>query len=363
MFGLFKRKPSVPPPDKPAVTPDDKKWVEQNLMWFIEIFGLQRILKEPFLLPTFEKFPYKNLQDEKQFRQFFEQVCECWNVDPNEIKVNLFDDIKSKQWNNLVPGGTIHEASGFFHQEYTTDKQRFVVRIARSNLEHYELLTTVLSHELAHVKLLGGNYIKTHERDMEPFTDLANIYFGFGIFVANTCELKNHRWIGRMGYLPNEVISYANALICYISGKDASTYSDYLNSNTRMLFLQDFAYLKHTNDTILTKKELDALDFSYTCGEQVNEAFKNKEYQVVIDVSRKQLLTAVYKSGLHNNIGYAFLLQKKYAEAIEAFTEAIDADPYSDYPINNRGYCRLQLGDLDNAFIDLYSSYEMNPEN
>ena len=57
------------------------------------------------------------------------------------------------------------------------------------------------------------------------------------------------------------------------------------------------------------------------------------------------------------------LQQKKYQEAIDQFTKAIDIDPYWDYPYNNRGYCKLQLGDIDNAYADLFHSFEMNSDN
>jgi tetratricopeptide (TPR) repeat protein len=363
MFGFFKKKTSAPPPDNPSLTAADKDWVEKNMLWFIEVFGYDRLEKDPFLLPTHKYFPYSNLKDEHQFRDFFKQLCEHWKVNSEEIKVNFFDDIKSKQWSNLAPAGAIREPQGLYYQEYTREKERFIVRIARSNFDNPQLLTSVVVHELAHVKLLGENYIRANDPDMEPFTDLATICFGFGIFVANTCETKDNGWLGRSGYLSNEVISYANALICYITGKNAAHYCDHLNTNTRLLFLQDHAWLKHTDDTLLTKSAIEEAKLKFNNYEIINEGFKRKQYDAVIDAAYRLLNLTPNNPGFYNNIGYAYLAQKKYKEAIEAFTNAIIIDPYYDYAYNNRGYCRLQLDDIDNAFADLHSSYEMNPEN
>jgi len=363
MFKFFNRNSYIPKADKPGLNEDDKNWVEQNLLWFIEAFGIDRLLKEPFLLPTFDYFPYKNFKDENQFRQLFEQICRLWELDPKEIKVNIFDDIKSRQWNNLAPEGKVYEPTISSHRTFSVDEHRYVIRVAKSNFDNPELLTIVLAYEVALVKLVDKDFIRPNDLNLQPFVDLSTIYAGFGIFLANCCEVKEGGWYGRYGYLLNEVISYANALVCHISGKDANAYSKYLNANTRSMFLNDFAYLQQTNVTNLTKKELEKSQVLYTGYREIEEGFKTRNYYQVIN-SAKKLIPILSKSNyVLGNIGYALLLQKKYLEAIEYFNQAIEADPYHDYAYNNRGYCWLQLGDVDNAFIDLHASFEMNPAN
>lgn len=61
MFGLFNKKTY-----QPTVTPEDKEWVERNIIWFIEVFGLDKLKEQPFIFPTVENFLYNNLKDTDQ---------------------------------------------------------------------------------------------------------------------------------------------------------------------------------------------------------------------------------------------------------------------------------------------------------
>ncbi len=358
MFGLFNKKSY-----QPTVTPEDKEWIEKNISWFIEAFGFEKLRAQPFMLPVWEHFPYNNLKDGDQFKKLFDQLCGHWDLNPDEIIIKIFDDIKSKQWETLMPQGTFNEPVGMYNQIYTSGEKRFNIQLAKSNLENPQLLIAVIAHELAHVKLLGGNYISRTDRDLEPFTDLACIYFGFGIFLANSVQSKDLYWISRTGYLPNQLISYANALVCYITDHDAGRYYSVLNGNTIDLFKKDFNFLVHTHDTALIKNKISALETNYKIGKQITDGFDKRNFSEVIVASSKVLETDPRNYIAYNNIGYALLQQKNYEEAIEQFTKAITIEPYWDYPYNNRGYCKLQLNDMDNAFIDLYHSFEMNPEN
>lgn len=358
MFGLFSKKTY-----RPSVTAEDKDWIEKNLIWLIEAFGLDHLRTQPFIQPNTEQFPYDNLKDTDQFRQLFEQLCNYWNLNPNEIVVKFFDDIMSKQWTVLRPLGKTNEPSGLYHQMLTSDEVRFNIQLAKSNLDRPQLLVSVLAHELAHVKLLGGNYVNRNDADMEPLTDLATIYFGFGVFIANSVLVKDTYWIGRTGYLPNPIISYANALICYITEHDVKNYYAVLNGNTIDLFKKDFEFLINTNDTTLTKHQVQESELTYKIGQLITDSFAKRDFEGAIEAGKKLLNINPTNVGALNNIGYALLQQKKYPEAIEEFTEAISLNPYWDYPYNNRGYCKLQLGDLENAFMDLYHSFEMNPDN
>lgn len=358
MFGLFKKKPL-----NPTVTPEDKDWIEKNLVWFIEVFGLDKLKEEPFISPINDNFPYTNLDDTEQFQKLFEQLCKYWDLNPNEILVKFFDDFKSKQWTTWIPHGTFNEPGGLYQQLYTTEEKRFNIQIAKSNLKNPQLLVAVISHELAHVKLLGGNYINRNDADMEPLTDLASIYFGFGVFVANSCQTKDIYWISRSGYLPNQLISYANALICYITETNPDKYLEYLNFNTSDLFKQDCEFLQNTNDTLLTKDKIAESEIAHKREKQISDGFAKRNFSDVISASQKILESDPKNIGAYNNIGYALLQQKNYQKAIDSFTNAIELEPYWDYPYNNRGYCKLQLGDLENAYYDIHSSFEMNPDN
>ncbi len=359
MFGFFTKKSNTH-----SVTQEDKDWIEENILWFIETFGIEHLEKSPFILPIPESFPFNNLYDEIQFQNLFERICSHWQINPSEIIVKFFDDLASKQWSTWIYAeDNTTTAAGLFNQIYTTDEKRFKIELAKSNLANPELLINVISHELGHVKLLGSNLVKRNDPDMEPLTDLSSIFFGFGIFIANTSIANVNHGLAKTGYLQSQIISYTNALLCFITNKKCEHYIPYLNQNTREIFWNDFNYLQNTNDTLLDKWNVNNAVLTYTNNNIIDKSFESRDFEVVIEATKNLLKITPKKISLYNTLGYALLQQKKYKEAIIEFTKAIEIDPYWDYPYNNRGYCKLQLNDYDNAFPDLHSSFEMNPTN
>lgn len=360
MFSLFKRKL----PLQPTVTPTDKKWVEDSMDWLIKAFSLAKVKAHPFLLPGDKAISCGNTTIPAQLQLLLEKICQRWELDPKSIILKIFDDIHSKQWNTpFVPIGETRGPAGMYEQLFSGNDKIFHIHIAQSNLNYPDISLTILAHELAHAKLLGGDYVSHQDPNMEPLTDLACIYFGFGVFLANTCQNQQGNWLSRLGYLPNEIISYANALLCYITDHDPAPVIARLNTNTRELFEQDYKYLITTGDTFLTKAHIQKSDQLFLAYEKIGTGFKEKNFDIVIETANSLLGRNENDATLYNNIGYALLGKKQYHYAIEAFTKAIEKEPFWDYPYNNRGYCRLQLGETEAAYPDLHSSWEMNQVN
>jgi tetratricopeptide (TPR) repeat protein len=326
------------------------------------VFGLYKIRDRHFILPTIEVFPYTNANDNEQFQKLFKQLCECFDVDTNKIIVRFFDDIKSKQWTSWSSdSGSIQSTE--IHSQIDMKDQCFEILLAKSNLDHAELLVAVIAYELALFKLLDGNYVNSNDPDREVLRDLLGIYFGFGIFVANSVHTKDINWMTRTEYLPYEMISYTNALVCYITQNDANNYLKHFNSKTKELFKKDFEFLINTDDTELTKKKVSECELTYRIGKKVTEGFDQRGFDEVIEACKKLIKINPKNIGAFNSLGYSLLLQRKYKEAIAQFDKAIMINPYWDYPYNNRGYSKLQLGDLENALVDLESAYYMNSDN
>ena len=60
--------------------------------------------------------------------------------------------------------------------------------------------------------------------------------------------------------------------------------------------------------------------------------------------------------------GLMLLKEKRFTDAIEAFSNAIDADVDASEPYNNRGVCRFFTGDLKGAISDYTQALELNPD-
>jgi tetratricopeptide (TPR) repeat protein len=253
--------------------------------------------------------------------------------------------------------------AGTYHHTFKGTQKTFHIHIEQSYLKYHDLTTAILTHELAHAKLIGGEYISRHAPHMEPLTDLACIYFGFGILYANTCYLDRGDKMGLFSYLPIPIISYANALLCYITGYDPALIIPHLNGNTRKLFERDYNYLITTNDTLLTKEQIQKSDQQFQEHTMIYKAWKEKNFNFIIETANNLLNKDANNDYLLNIIGYAYIETKQYRAAIDAFNKAITASPHWDHPYNNRGYCLLLLGEVDIAYPDLQRAMELNDNN
>lgn len=148
MFNFLKKKL------KPSVSPDDKTWIEENILWLIKIFGFERLKANPIITPTYKNFPFKDLNEPTQFEQFFKSLCEKFDLDINLINVDFFDDIRSKQWNSWSPVGEINENLSYIEKLTKNEGKKYNIQIAKSTLNNIQLSVVVISHELAHIKIL-----------------------------------------------------------------------------------------------------------------------------------------------------------------------------------------------------------------
>jgi tetratricopeptide (TPR) repeat protein len=361
MFSLFKRKV----PLRPTVSPDDKKWIEENFDWLIKAFSFAIAKETPFILPkpiaassgklTAVSDPLQNL---------LENLCKRWDIDPTSVVIEIFNDRPPKKWYSfLMPQEDYTGPAGTYQYQLEGAKKTHLIHIGQSNLKHHDITTAILTHELAHAKLLGEEYIPVHAPHMEPLTDLTCIYFGFGILYANCCYIDRKDKMGLFGYLPIPIISYANALLCYITKYDPAKVIAHLNGNTRELFKQDYNYLITTNDTLLTKEHIQKSDQHFHDYKKINKAWNEKNFDFLIETANSLLNKGTDDDFLLTYIGYANIEKKQYPSAIEAFTKAIEVSPHWDQPYNNRGYCRLLLAETDAAYPDLEKAIEINKDN
>lgn len=353
MFGLFKNtKPKL------TITPEDKEWVETNLIWLGETFGFERVKQTPFYLPITDYFPYTNLKDEEQFEKLFCQLCEIIEVKREEILVAFFDDDRL-EWtvgDGKYTGGTF--------ESIKQDDKKYKISILKENLSDIERLIAVITHELVHVKLLGGNYVNRDDADMEGLTDLACLYFGFGVFLANgySRTYGGGAW-SRVGYLHDEIIAYSNALLCKISGQNYSDYLEWFNNNTKVAFERNFKYLSKNGETRLDSQEISRVEKFYELDSSIVKGFESKNYELVVQKSILLVELDSKKSGNWNYLGYAHLMLGNFNEAAKCFNKAISLDPFWGVLFSNRAFCKIQLSDFDGAHTDITTALEFDDEN
>lgn len=245
---------------KCPVQPDVKAWVERRMCWLVSQFGRDRLLNGKIILPTEEHFPAPYDGSEADARILLDQVCRYVDVDPACVDLFFYSERQPVALNMEVvrpEGGT----AGLYSEE----SGRTTIWLEVSRLADPISIVATFAHELCHAHLLGGGRISAEEEDHEPLTDLATVYFGMGIFIANaTVRDKSYHvgtwegWsISRQGYLTAPVLAYALALFAWLRQETIPGWSRYLRPDVRSPFRKALSYLAHTKGVVVLPPEMD----------------------------------------------------------------------------------------------------------
>jgi hypothetical protein len=156
------------------------------------------------------------------------------------------------------------EPAGLFTHDAGEDEatKRMVVAIKSSQLQDPLVLVATIAHELGHAILLGRGLLNPKTEDHEPLTDLLTIFFGLGVFTANSAvrfiQYQDERQAGwsmqRLGYLPEQVHGYALAKFAVERGEAKGEWEKHLSTNVHSYYKRSRAWLeKNPHDTVMAK--------------------------------------------------------------------------------------------------------------
>ncbi|HMJ64866.1 MAG TPA: hypothetical protein VK615_05915 [Candidatus Binatia bacterium] len=239
------------------VTPDEKAWVEKRLLWLREEFGPESIRRPP-LDPTSQLLPRSWDGSVKAAFDLFDRLCDFMRVDPARLQLDFYSQSESHDVDSAY-AGELHSsgpAGLFIHPQ---DNQRLVIAIERSGLSRPAALAATICHELGHVHLLADRRIARDCEDSEPLTDLLTVFFGVGIFTANSA-FQFHQWqdhshqgwsTSRLGYLSEEIFGYALACYSWYRGELKPSWARHLRENVHYYFDDSLHFLSKTHDTLV----------------------------------------------------------------------------------------------------------------
>jgi hypothetical protein len=229
------------------------------MCWLVSQFGRDRLLDGKVILPTEEYFPAPYDQSEGGARILLDQVCGYMDVDPASVDLFFYSERQQVVLNIEVvrpEGGT----AGLYREQ----NARTTISLEISRLADPISVVATFAHELCHAHLLGAGRISPKEDDHEPLTDLATVYFGMGIFVANaTLRDKSYHvgnwegWsISRQGYLTAPILAYALALFAWLRRETQPGWAGYLRLDVRSPFREAQSYrLGKTKKALADREE------------------------------------------------------------------------------------------------------------
>ena len=267
MFSFFRS-----PPLLDAARVD---WLFDCFAWLLQHGGgFERLKLSPLVTPTDDFFPQRVSSEHAGIEALFRQVqlhagmkdspCELRAVQLNSL--TLIADRTYAQHQPHPPHGTFGERlrAGqtpeiVYDPESTHDPMQFVAMFA---------------HEFAHyftcqfdAQPPGGWSQK------EPAMDMAAVFLGFGIFLANAAYSEEYRsglsrsgrgggslnWVNSryQGYLTETEYTYALAIFCHLRGIDRSQARPHLDANLRGVFRRAYRELVRSQARI-RKVKLEA---------------------------------------------------------------------------------------------------------
>lgn len=240
MFGWFRSKAKCP------VESATREWLDTRWEWLETEFGKEQLLKTRVVLPRPEFFPDPYRGVDEDVRRMLDRVCGYMKIDPTTVELSLYEE-REPRYEGVRQRGT----AGVYHSEGT----KFRIWLEVASLNNPLALVATMAHELGHVHLLGHGRISHEEDDHEPLTDLLTVYFGMGVFNANSVfQESNWRdgnysgWsMGRLGYLGMPEFGYAFARFARARGEDGEEWAHELRLNVRTAFQMAMRYLDEAN--------------------------------------------------------------------------------------------------------------------
>ena len=248
----------LPPCDLP-VTPAEKSWIEDSFRWLICEFGTEDFLKRRTVLPERSFFPDSYKGTDTCVEALVARVCSYMGVDASSIEIYHLEkneDLSAKHRTGVSESE--HGVAGLY--QHPTAEQPNPTIFIRVDLrkEPMNLVATV-AHELGHVILLGGGRISRDHESHELLTDLITVFFGLGIFTANSAfsfsqwqDYSHQGWkTSRMGYMSEEQFGYALACYAWLRSEPKPDWAKHLSINIRTYFKESMSYLTKGGQTTL----------------------------------------------------------------------------------------------------------------
>ncbi|MBC8029971.1 MAG: hypothetical protein H7Z16_07655 [Pyrinomonadaceae bacterium] len=243
---------------KCPVEAEDKEWIEESMLWFIEEFGADTLRNTSVILPTAQFFPDQFSGDEDDLRALVNRVCDYMNVDPGRVELDIFTDRRAGAGRDLpVYEDSYSGAAGHYRKR----RGKFVVSLESSQASDPTCLIATIAHELGHVRLLGEDRVTVDYEDHEPLTDLLTVFLGMGVFTGNSVfrfrqwdDAFSQGWqTERRGYMTEEMFGYALASLAWLRWEIKPPWSKYLEANVSAYFKGGQKYLEKTGDTLLKR--------------------------------------------------------------------------------------------------------------
>jgi tetratricopeptide (TPR) repeat protein len=360
MLQWFRRRPTCP------IEPDVRAWVDRRAVWIVQQFGMERVRRQPIILPNAEYFPDPYHPTGIGVRTLLDRVARYMGVDSVRIDIEFYSEQRHLAEQLALRG--MQQTLGL----YDDRDNRTTIWLEASHIDDPLSVVATLAHELAHVRLLGERRISPDEPDHEQLTDLLTVFLGLGVFTANSViHSVSHRighaenWsVWRSGYLDAPVYGYAMALLTVWRGEASSAWARHLRPDVRVPFRQAAEWLSGSeSSTRRTRAEEIEAEASRPAVDSLPVAttpFAPSDAEQLARIAETSDEVAQSHDEIDSyTLGVMLLSQQEYAEAIAAFDEALGQSPGDGEAYLQRAEASLALGQNLEALADAHQAVRL----
>lgn len=221
---------------KSPLTDEERRWIDTKFAWLTTEFGARSTA--PVITPTEAFFPDDYDEKPEDVAKIFQRLCGYMGIDDKRVELSFYTSDSADDYVNAFnPVISREYALGMYWEE----NGRAQIMLESSRLSEPMEVVATLAHELGHVLLLGEGRYSRDEPDHEPLTDLLTVYFGLGIFKANSVirevNWSSGQWAGwslsKQGYLSGPQCAYALARFAVARGETKPLWKRFLRRDIK----------------------------------------------------------------------------------------------------------------------------------
>ena len=245
---------------KCPVDANERRWLEEMMLWLLEEFGARALYQSKVILPTYDHFPdfYEGTQQCAQ--AVLDRVCQYMRVDPSQLELQIYSEgLDSPESAPLFRGGTRQfQGSAGLYGTPEWSHGRPIIGVEAHQLKDPPALVATFAHEIGHFLLRDRDLPRGGIR-REMLTDLVPIFLGLGILTSSAAfrftQWHDNQYQGwrasRQGYLSEPMYGYALAVFAWLRGDQKPRWAKHLTPNVRLYLRQSLNYLRRGGDTVL----------------------------------------------------------------------------------------------------------------
>lgn len=345
---------------------EDRLWIESFLFDLISHWGFETPEK-PFynaqkLFSGFSLFPAG-----KDCIELTETIIKKWDIKQHQVRVSVTTDLNySDAAHSLTYNPLLSDQFSRLDKVYTDQDFHFEIVLSKSLLSNKNKLVCDINRYVALVALYEIDFIDPHDySDYGLLVDLACISQGWA--AQNINELNDNLFNYAQ---PEATIRYSNYLLyatvvmCALHKSSVASYLNYFRTKYHNTLLGFEKQLNASGHLPAKALEIVNLKAKNDLLQKRKEAYANHDFATLANIlDQLETFSDVSKIFIVADRGYLNIQLKNYSLAIAYISESIQlgSELYLDY--NNRGYCKVQSGLLEEAYQDFMISQEYNPNN